>query len=138
MKRTTKILLLIFAVLTVLVVVFAIIMLNSVSGDSLLYMNSTIGKIFAVSYHWFLFAAIVFLIFWILLAIKNRKVILGIFLGNKQRKAQPSPTIIEPSIAPIEPTETSDKIFCTKCGKQISAADRFCQFCGCSVNETAQ
>lgn len=137
MKKNTKIFLIIFAVLTVLVVTAVIIMMSLVSGYSLLHMNSTIGQTLAVSYHWFLLAAIIFVVFWIFLAVKNRKAIFGLFSKIKQKPPRPTPPTIEPNIVSAEPPESTKKIFCIKCGKQISDQDRFCQFCGCSVNETA-
>lgn len=135
MKKPTKIILLIFALLTVLTVIAAVIMLNAVSGSALLYMNSTVGKIYAVSYRWVFVAAVIFVLCWIFIAVKKRKALSEILLKHKQ-KAGPI-TNINAQLTKA-PKPAASALFCTQCGKQISVANKFCPFCGQLIADKAE
>jgi cell division protein FtsW (lipid II flippase) len=75
MKKPIKTALLVLAAFTVIAVITAVIMLKAVSGDSLFYMDSTLGNICAAGYRWLCLASGILTVFWILLAVKNRKAI---------------------------------------------------------------
>ena len=136
MKKATKITLLVIASLTVITAIAAIVMLNAVSGDTLFYMDSTLGYVCAVSYRWVCLASVILILFWVLLAVKNRKTVSAMLTklkGKFEKTAKPTgaPTVTTAPDA-VTPTAaiSADKMFCTKCGKQMSAKSKFCPFCG--------
>lgn len=80
MKKQIKIILPIFAVVTVITIVAAIVMLKAVSGSDLFYINSTLGRVYAVSYRWVCLAGVVFAAVWVWLVAKNGKRMVDKFL----------------------------------------------------------
>lgn len=88
MKKSTKIILLVTALLTIAIIITAITMLKAVSGDALLYMNSKRGSFYAHSYRWFCLASIVMALFWVVLIIVKRKAIAGSFARKKEKKEE--------------------------------------------------
>ncbi|MDR1640850.1 MAG: hypothetical protein LBT59_14230, partial [Clostridiales bacterium] len=69
---------LILAFLTLLSIIASIIMIGAVTGDDLLYMDSTLGMIYSVSYRWVILASVAFIIAWIAIIANRRKI-----FGNK-------------------------------------------------------
>ena len=132
MKKAIKIALLVFAAVTLILIIFTVITVSSVSGYSLLHANSIWGSFCSATYQWLIIACLAFVVIWIIIAIKCRKsIIFGInsmavkikhtlSSGNNQPLTQNAPQTISQETV----------IFCTKCGKQISSADKFCNYCG--------
>lgn len=71
MKKSTKILLIVFAVLTIAVIVTAIVMLKAVLGDDLFYMDTKRGSFYAASYRWVCLAGGILILFWIIIGVKR-------------------------------------------------------------------
>lgn len=144
MKRSLIIVLIMLAILSIGVIVFAIVLLNQVLGDKLFYLNSSFGLFCARTYRWFGLAAIFIIIVWICFAaIKFKKIRTWFAERSKacavrnqeiadmatqnlippQTSAVPTvptnaPVYIAPTITPVAPTAPSD-----------SASEQTCVFC---------
>jgi hypothetical protein len=137
MKKPIKITLLILSVITVIAVIAASVMLKAVSGDSLFYMDSALGNLYAVSYRWVCLTGAILVLFWLLLVIKNRKAIAAklpkLKRGEKNTAEDTLPVASAATVstAPAEtPSQVTSAILCTNCGKQIPINNKFCPFCG--------
>ena len=82
MKKQMKAAILAGAVATLLIWIVAVWMLRAVSGDSLFYMNSILGKICAVSYRWVSLVSLLLFVFWSIFAVKSA----GKISQERQRK----------------------------------------------------
>jgi hypothetical protein len=138
MKKPIKITLLILSVITVIAVIAASVMLKAVSGDSLFYMDSALGNLYAVSYRWVCLTGAILVLFWLLLVIKTRKAIAAKLLKLKRGEKNaagmdtlPVTSAAAVSTAPAEtPSKVTSAVLCTNCGKQIPINNKFCPFCG--------
>lgn len=137
MKKPIIITLLIIAVLTIISVISTIVMFNAVNGDVLLYMNSKLGYIYAVSYRWVWFASGILVLFWIVFGFNKRKSIkdmLSKLIPKPKEKVHFTKT--ETKSAKMfgeKHIEKPPSTFCTNCGKQITGSNKYCSFCGTHV-----
>jgi len=135
-QKHIKIILIIIAALTVAAAITAIVMLNAVSGDNLLYMDSNRGNIYALSYRWVSLASGILILFWVIMGIYKRAFIIEEYKKfrvrleeQKQYRAMlPVESVIEEP-PKIEKTE-KNVVFCTNCGKPRPRGKPFCPFCG--------
>lgn len=86
MKKQMKAAILAGAVATLLIWIVAVWMLRAVSGDSLFYMNSILGKICAVSYRWVSLVSLLLFVFWSIFAVKSAGKISQERQRNKAKK----------------------------------------------------
>lgn len=131
MKKTAKWMLLILAVLTMIAVIAAIVMLRTVSGDTLFYLDSRVGNIYAVSYRWVCLVAALLILFWLLLGFRKRSVVKARFLALKPKKKAVAKKKADKKLNSKPPAEPPQKeIICTGCGKKLTGDHKFCPFCG--------
>lgn len=137
MKKANKIILIVLAALTLGLIIFSIVMLSNVSGYSLLYSNSKFGSFCVAAYRWFCMASVLMVIFWAVITVLNRHKIVVFFkrisMANHANIQQPVMTFNNPQEQAPQNTTPNAVAFCTECGKQISASDKFCSSCGNQV-----
>ena len=165
MKKSTKIAFIVLLSLTVVMAAAAISMLAAISGDNLMYMNSVAGSIIVSCYRWVCLAALILVIFWIVvLLINSKKIIAKIKLASSDRAAKKAaqPIAAETPAAVAAPSyaqavqntsavETSAPVaaavsdrtapdqICPKCLTPLPATAKFCGKCGTFIKplETA-
>jgi hypothetical protein len=83
--RHIRVILIILAVLTLISIIASIVMIRAVTGDTLFFMDSTLGMICAASFRWVTLASACFIIAWIAI-IANRRKLFGRKLKSLDRE----------------------------------------------------
>ena len=149
MKRKTKVIILIIgALLSIAVMIFTIVELNTVSGDNLLKASVSFGSFCVDTYRWFSLVSIALLIFWVIwIATVGRVAVVKLVKESKKaaqerreiRQQQAAQTAYQQQQnniyeqAPIQQQNAPKMMFCNNCGAQIPANSGFCPKCGAKI-----
>lgn len=103
----------------------AVYLTLQVSGDKLLRINSQVGYWMAVSYRWFIVAAICFLLITVLLFTltwkRKEKQVKDSKVGQREELSIPIQRVS---------TDTVLAVYCPKCGMERIENAKFCTKCG--------
>lgn len=163
-KKGGRILTAILLLLTVITVVAAILIHRTVRGDALLYLNSRLGHLCAVSHRWVTLAACLMVVataLWLLyrrrVTVRRKQAITTEGASGSQAEisetsGEPAlePTISQPVAASVPDEESLSAIkytvaeslsgerCCPACGLWLSASAHFCTACGTALPDEAE